>query len=104
MGRTAEALGIPAAAEDQIQPTVTIEVRYLRVGSGLHLQDGVLLATVVTPGGAPEDIDVLRIHVAEDEVEISILVEVGDSARLPDADAQLQLAAARFVVTLLAAP
>ena len=70
----------------------------------MNLQDRMILLAEPGLEAPPEEIDVFRIHVGEDEIQGSILVEIGGPARLPDADSQPQIGAARRIVAVLAAP
>ena len=82
---TAKALPVPAAAQDQIEPAVTVQIRDFHRGRRLHLQQRPSIHTVAAAGVAPYDLEVVRVHVREDQIKIAVLVEIGGARRERDA-------------------
>ena len=91
-GRPAELLGVPAAAHDHVEPAVGIQVGDFHRGGRLNLERGVMTPAEGSLVGPPEDLHPGTVHVAEDQVQEAVLVQVGDGRALADQGFELQLA------------
>ena len=91
-GRPAELLGVPAAAHDHVQPAVGIQVGDFHRGGGLDPERGMPAPAEGSLVRSPENLHPRTVHVAEDQVQETVLVQVGDGRALADQGFELQLA------------
>ena len=70
----------------------------------MDLEQAVIVPAVVASGAAPENVHVFPVHVGENQIQIPVLVEIGNGGALADVGIQAQLGAAPAVESILPAP